>query len=499
MTEALRYRTYHPLGSGGMGEVHLGALVGADGIHRRVAIKRLSWPLSRDAEAVERFLGEAALLSRLTHPNIVSIIDYQTDETGPFLVMDYVDGCTLSKLLSKGACPPSTAVHIATEMLRALAYVHAMPIETGMRGLVHRDISPQNVLLSWEGTVVVSDFGVAKVMETLGAVRSRSFRGKVAYASPEQVKRQTLDGRSDLFSVGVVLWEMLSGRALFHDATSLLTSTKVLFDPIPPPGEARPISTELQAVVGRLLERKVDRRYRAAEEVLEGLLRCPEWPRSGRDELAHLLASRFERLRRSPVTVVDPFRRGPGADGHDESTASATHDLAPQAGAGTFDPEEPSAGETRSAVLAAPRRAGYSVAFIALAIALVTSPPSDEAVEPSASAPFLPAPAPAAPHAPVVPHAPAAPAPAASKAPTSSRESERSPRKVKESTKAATARRPSSRGGATVPAAPGETAAAARGDSAADESDEANEVDAASVYPKDVRAKLSTAGSSATK
>jgi eukaryotic-like serine/threonine-protein kinase len=298
-----RYKAFHRIGAGGYGVVYLGAMRSASGISRRVAIKRLSSIVDADAVAVQRFTEEAQLLARLEHPNIVSIIDYHIDSSGhPSLVMEYVDGCNLAHCLAKAACPPSVAVYVAVEMLRALAYLHQMPAEAGMRGLVHRDVSPANVLLSWNGRVVLSDFGISKVMDTHG-VQTGTFRGKAAYSAPEHIDNRVTDGRADLFSVGAVLWEMIAGRALFQAESQAMTFARVLRSPVPSLRDIASISPELDAVVTRLLKRKPETRYAAAEDVIRDLLTCAEWPRSGRDELTSLLAERFGRETRVIVPV----------------------------------------------------------------------------------------------------------------------------------------------------------------------------------------------------
>ncbi len=306
-----RYETFHLLGSGGYAEVHLGAMKGENGINRRVAIKRLRWPSAADAEHVELFALEAQMLARLSHPNIVSLVDYRLDLKGsPYLVMEYIDGCPLDRCMARGGCPPSIAIYIATEMLRALGYIHRLPTEAGVRGFLHRDISPQNVLLSWDGTVHVSDFGVAKVIDTLG-VKTGTFRGKLAYSSPEQVHRDVLDGRSDLFALGIVLWEMLAGKALFQDVVPGDLASRIMHRPPPSLSDEGGIAADLDAVLERLLAPAVADRYTSAEDAISDLLQCRDWPRSGKDELASLLASRFGRAHRPLVTVADSPRSRP--------------------------------------------------------------------------------------------------------------------------------------------------------------------------------------------
>ena len=320
-----RYKMFHPIGAGGYGAVYLGALQGSEDVTRRVAIKRLRWPSTTDAPSMERFAHEAQLLARLNHPNIVSVLDYQVDESGPYLVMEYVDGCTLANFAAYGACPPSAAVYVAAEMLRALGYIHRLPTEAGMRGIVHRDVSPQNILLSWDGMVRLADFGISKVMDTSGGVQSHTYRGNASYSSPEHINGNLADGRADLFSAGVVLWEMLSGRHLFFGPTQAITMARVMIGQVPAPSTTRALSPKLEAIVMRLLARKSENRYATAEDALSDLLKCEEWPRSGRDELSALLAGRFRRDQRQILSVADPDQKLPVGDpSRETSTATPT-------------------------------------------------------------------------------------------------------------------------------------------------------------------------------
>lgn len=331
-----RYKIFHRIGAGGYGAVHLGAIQGSEDVTRRVAIKRLSLTSTADAPSWERFAREAQLLARLSHPNIVSVMDYQVDESGPYLVMEYVDGCTLARCVSLGACPPSAAVYVAAELLRALGYIHCLPAEAGMRGIVHRDVSPQNILLSWDGMVRLSDFGISRVMDTFGGVQSHTYRGNAAYSSPEHINGKPADGRADLFSAGVVLWEMLSGRHLFFGETQGVTMARVLLGQVPAPSPTRALSPDLEAIVMRLLARKPENRYATAEDALSDLLKCEEWPRSGRDELSALLAGRFRRDQRQILSVADPDQKLPAGEPSLETRTAAPTTSTPR-DASTYD------------------------------------------------------------------------------------------------------------------------------------------------------------------
>ncbi|HPH69359.1 MAG TPA: serine/threonine-protein kinase, partial [Kofleriaceae bacterium] len=281
---------------GGMAEVFLGSTVGAEGFSRKVAIKRVLPGYSDNPQFSNMFIAEARISSRLVHPNIVSVLDFDRDlENRLFLVMELVDGKDLDALLQTGALPPSVVIHIIAEMLRGLGYAHDLPGGAdGMRGVVHRDVSPHNVLLSWEGAAKDSDFGIAKAREASAATASVFIKGKPAYMSPEQANGEPLDGRSDLFAVGIMLWEMLVGRRLFTGGDTRATLAQVLFAQIPKPrGQRADVPKDLERVCMKLLERAPNDRYRSAEDAIADLMKCSSAPRAGRDELVALLAQRF--------------------------------------------------------------------------------------------------------------------------------------------------------------------------------------------------------------
>jgi serine/threonine protein kinase len=291
-----RYQLGDRLGAGGMAEVFRGTKIGAEGVSLPVAVKRVLPGLSTP-QFLSMFVQEAQLASLLKHPNIVSILDFERDPDGLlFLVMEYVEGRDLATLAETGPLPFSIVNFILGEILCGLGYAHELPTAGPVRGLVHRDVSPNNVLLSWEGAVKVSDFGIAKAREASAAAASTVIKGKPAYMSPEQANGEPLDGRSDLFAVGIMAWELLTGRSLFGDGTSRETLAKVMFGPIPLPRSIRPeVPADLEAVTMRLLERDKSARYANAELAVDDLASCADAPRSGRGrrDLARLLAARF--------------------------------------------------------------------------------------------------------------------------------------------------------------------------------------------------------------
>ncbi len=329
-----KYLLERPLGRGGMAEVFLGRTLGLAGFSRPVAIKRILPGCSTDEQFQAMFIGEASLCSRLLHPNVVSVLDFDADETGRlFLVMEYVDGTDLDGLLRTGLLPLPIVLFITKQILRGLGYAHDLPVsEDNVRGLVHRDVSPQNVLIAWDGAVKVSDFGIAKARAATHASASILLKGKAAYMSPEQANGAVLDGRSDLFAVGVMLWEMLCGASLFDRDSVQATLKAMLFDPIPSPRSRRPgLPRDVERVTMTLLARNPEDRYRNADAAIAAIAACAAFPRDafpddGPELLSRLLVERIPDRAR---------RRGAGGAARPESPALAR-------GSEGADPEETS-------------------------------------------------------------------------------------------------------------------------------------------------------------
>jgi serine/threonine protein kinase len=289
-----RYRLGPRLGTGGMAEVFRATLVGAEGFERTCALKRIAPELSADADFARMFIDEARLSAQLHHTGIVATLDFDRDTDGRlYLTLELVEGCTLRHLMESGPLPIGLAAHVAAELLAALAHAHELRDPHGKRLLiVHRDVSPHNVLVSWEGEVKLGDFGLAKAYGAAGAVHSGSLRGKVAYMSPEQARREPLDERSDLFAVGVILHEMLSGRRLFG-GTQVESFARLLTMAIPSVCALRPdVPPALDTVVARLLERDVNRRPPSARAALDELFAAGAPSLRGGVELAQLVRER---------------------------------------------------------------------------------------------------------------------------------------------------------------------------------------------------------------
>lgn len=328
------------LGGGGMAEVFLGRTLGKAGFQRPVAIKRILPHYSNEPRFVDMFISEARLTARLRHPNIVSVLDFDQDGDSLFLVLELVDGVDLHGLLTTGPLPFDVIVYVIAEVLRGLGHAHTLPIgEDGLLGLIHRDVSPQNVLLSWEGECKVSDFGIAKARAATEASGSVLIKGKPAYMSPDQANGSPLDGTSDMFAVGVMLWEMLSGQPLFASDSMEHTLKRVLFDPIVRPSVIRhDVPADLERIALRLLERDRRQRYPNADAAIAELMASEHNPRNGREALATLLAQRFPG--RAPYRSARLVRTGP-----DQATITPS----PRTPSRVTQPARP-------ALLSAPRR-----------------------------------------------------------------------------------------------------------------------------------------------
>lgn len=274
-----RYVLFDEIASGGMASVHLGRLMGPVGFARTVAIKRLHSHLARDPQFVSMFLDEARLAARIHHPNVVLTLDVVALEGEVFLVLEYVQGQALGKLTRAAAAqqqtiPLGVSLNILTGMLNGLHAAHEATGERGEPlGIVHRDVSPQNVLVGVDGTARVLDFGVAKAAnrmhESTGEGR---LKGKLAYMSPEQVSSGRIDRRTDVFAAAIVTWEVLTGRRLFAAEEPAQIVANVANKEIIPPSRLMPgLSAALDEIVMKGLERDPEKRFSTADEMATAL------------------------------------------------------------------------------------------------------------------------------------------------------------------------------------------------------------------------------------
>ncbi len=273
-----RYVLYDEIAAGGMATVHIGRLVGAVGFTRSVAIKRLHTQFSRDPEFVNMFLEEARLTSRIRHPNVVPVLDVESTGSELFLVMEFIQGETLSRLTRVDKqrariVPLPIALSIAADLLNGLHAAHEATDENGQpMHIVHRDVSPHNVMVGSDGVARVVDFGIAKASSSAQATREGEVKGKFSYMSPEQLSSVPVDRRADIFAASVVIWEMLTGRRLFSANDPAGIVGKVLTGPIhPPSAKIGGLPAALDALVMKGLERNRDRRFLTAADMARAL------------------------------------------------------------------------------------------------------------------------------------------------------------------------------------------------------------------------------------
>ncbi|HTA88249.1 MAG TPA: serine/threonine-protein kinase [Polyangiaceae bacterium] len=264
-----RYELVGELASGGMATVFLARLSGVGGFQRFVAMKRLHPHLANEKEFVEMFLDEARIAARIHHPNVVPILEVGASPVGYYLVMEYIEGDTLARLLARAAqrgkrLPIPIALRIAVDTLSGLHAAHELRDDAGNPiNLVHRDVSPQNVLVGVDGIARITDFGVARAASRLTATRVGQLKGKIAYMAPEQAAgEESLDRRADVFAAGIVIWEELAAKRLFKAENEAATLSRVMTEPVPLLSELVPgLSVQLSNVVMRALERDVNKRF----------------------------------------------------------------------------------------------------------------------------------------------------------------------------------------------------------------------------------------------
>jgi serine/threonine-protein kinase len=281
-----RYLLVSRIGSGGMADVFRAVSFGFEGFRRTIVVKRIRRELTESPEFLQMFFDEAKISALLHHPNIVQVYDFGQVQGEYFLAMEYLDGrdtaTTLRALRAvQSAVAPSLAAFVGREVALGLHYAHTLhSADNRPFDIIHRDINPSNIMLLRTGGVKILDFGIAKASEAAGKAQTQHglVKGKFSYLSPEQAYGRPLDARSDLFSWGATMWEMLVGNRLFAGKTDFERLSAVKHGTIPPPSRRRPeIPRELDRIVLRALERDLERRYQSAEEIaadLEEFLRA---------------------------------------------------------------------------------------------------------------------------------------------------------------------------------------------------------------------------------
>ncbi|MBX3275599.1 MAG: protein kinase [Sandaracinaceae bacterium] len=266
------------LEAGGMAEVFRGEALSVQGFKKQVAIKRVLPHLAQNKSFISMFLDEARLGARLSHANIVTVFDIGAADNTYFIVMEFVDGCNLKAIIEHyrqmgRRMGVKETIYIGMETCRGLSYAHELTDDDGEEiGLVHRDISPPNILLSKRGEIKVTDFGLAKATTQLEKTDPGVVKGKFSYLAPEAAKGEAVDARADIFALGIVLWEMLAGRRLFLGETDYQTVKLVQQADVPSLSRLNPeVDAELEAVLMKALTSDPHQRYESAREFGDSL------------------------------------------------------------------------------------------------------------------------------------------------------------------------------------------------------------------------------------
>ncbi|HEY6464086.1 MAG TPA: protein kinase [Polyangiaceae bacterium] len=317
-----RYAIFDSIAAGGMATVHFGRLVGEGGFARTVAIKRLHAQYAQDPEFATMFLDEARLASRIRHPNVVVTLDVVAAERELYVVLEYVHGESFAKLLrasrDAGARPPPAVVSsILAGVLHGLHAAHEATNDRGEPlGIVHRDVSPQNVVVGADGVARVLDFGVAKAADRLQTTQEGRIKGKLAYMAPEQARGARVDRRSDVYAAGIVLWEGLTGTRLFAGDSEASVLERALHGLVQAPGTIVPELPEaIDAVVMRALDRDPAKRFATAREMALALERAirpatqsevGDWVEATGGAALATRAERIAAIERQPEVVEKP-------------------------------------------------------------------------------------------------------------------------------------------------------------------------------------------------
>ncbi len=268
-----RYQLLSRLAVGGMAEVYLARQGELSGFKTLVVVKKVLPHLAVKPDFIAMFLDEARIASMLDHPNVVRITEVGRTESEYFLAMELVQGKSLASILqqserTKTPIPHNLSALVVANAAAGLHHAHQLTDASGnLLGLVHRDVSPQNIMVSFEGSVKVIDFGIARALGRLGDTSSGSLKGKLGYMAPEQARGEPVDARADIFSLGVVLWECVAGRRLFLRENELATLRAVVYEPIPSASKFTEVDPALDAIVRRSVARNVEERFQTAEEM----------------------------------------------------------------------------------------------------------------------------------------------------------------------------------------------------------------------------------------
>ncbi len=308
-----KYRLIAELGHGGMAEVFLAVMRGPVGFNKLMVIKQIRPQLAEDPEFLGMFLDEARLAARLSHPNVV-----QTNEVGHegnryFIAMEYLEGQPLNRVLHRfqraGGFPLAQHLRVITEVLAGLHHAHEIADYDGMPlGVVHRDVTPHNIFVTYDGQVKVVDFGIAKALNSSSETRTGVLKGKIAYMAPEQARGDRVDRRADLFSVGIMLWEAATGKRMWKGVPDIAILQRLLAGEIPTPRSVNPdVSEQLEAIILKSLAPAREDRYETALDLqgeIEALLEAQADRGNARD-LGKLITKQFDADRLKIKAIIE--------------------------------------------------------------------------------------------------------------------------------------------------------------------------------------------------
>ena len=279
-----KYQLLERIASGGMADVYRALATGPGGFRKLVAVKRIREHMSEDPEFVDMFVREATLAARMEHPNVVQVFEFNRDRRQYYLVMEFVQGMDLKTALERipGPWNPALAFFIATKALAGLQYAHELADDSGLPlSVIHRDISPHNLLLSANGEVKLADFGIAKMRDAVSHTHVNMVRGKLPYLSPEQARGEPLDVRSDLYSLGLVLWETLTGVRRFAHNRGADPLAEVMAGRFLPPSRLEPqLEPAVDQLLLGLLDPRRENRFDSAAQAREQMERLFPWDAS---------------------------------------------------------------------------------------------------------------------------------------------------------------------------------------------------------------------------
>ncbi len=268
-----RYTLLAHLASGGMANLYLARFTGVDGFEKQVAIKQIHRYLLDQVEFIQMFIDEARIASRIAHPNVVQVLELGEADGVHFMAMEYVEGENLTAILRRGALPERICVRVVASAAAGLHAAHELKNKGGeLLGVVHRDVSPHNILVSYEGATKVTDFGIARAKDNLHVTTEGMVKGKFSYMAPEHARGESIDRRADVYALGVVLYEITTGRRTFQGESDVEVVNRVMRGEITPPSELVPdYSPDLEAIVMQALSPATAHRFQSAEE-LQGAL-----------------------------------------------------------------------------------------------------------------------------------------------------------------------------------------------------------------------------------